>query len=102
MKVSTMYLYFSTRLISVFAALGTELSDQEKEQFVYSGLFMIYMQAVRFLTDHLENDRYYGAAYPGQNMVRTKNQLALLEALLAKEKLYKKWVHETIGGHQIP
>ncbi len=94
--------FFKAILAGYFAALGTELTDHEKEQFVYSGLFMIYMQAVRFLTDHLENDRYYGATYPGQNLVRTKNQLALLEALIAKENLYKKWVHETIGSNKLP
>ena len=94
--------FFRAILAGYFAALGTELTDHEKEQFVYSGLFMIYMQAVRFLTDHLENDRYYGATYPGQNLVRTKNQLELLEALLAKEELYKKWVQETIGSPQLP
>jgi hypothetical protein len=37
------------------------------------------MQALRFLTDYLENDRYYGEKYPDQNLVRAKNQLRLLE-----------------------
>jgi len=37
------------------------------------------MQALRFLTDHLNNDIYYGAKYEGQNLVRTLNQIRLLE-----------------------
>ena len=28
---------------------------------------MIYMQAIRFLTDYLNNDIYYGAKYEGHN-----------------------------------
>ncbi len=90
--------FFVAIVKGYFEALGTELTEQEKENFVYSGLFMIYMQAVRFLTDHLQNDVYYGAVYPGQNLVRTKNQLVLLEALLQKEVLYKKLVHQTVAA----
>ena len=46
-----------------------ELTGEEKEHFIYAGKFMIYMQAMRFLTDHLNNDIYYGAKYEGQNFV---------------------------------
>ena len=58
-----------------------ELTTTEREHFFYSGQFMIYMQALRFLTDHLNNDRYYGARYEGHNLLRAKNQMALLERL---------------------
>jgi len=63
------YLYF----------MQTELSSFERDHFFYGGQFMIYMQALRFLTDHLNNDIYYGANYEGQNFVRTLNQIRLLE-----------------------
>ena len=56
-----------------------ELSNFERDHFFYGGQFMIYMQALRFLTDHLNNDIYYGAKYEGQNLVRTLNQIRLLE-----------------------
>ena len=56
-----------------------ELSSFERDHFFYGGQFMIYMQALRFLTDHLNNDIYYGAKYEGQNLVRTLNQIRLLE-----------------------
>ncbi|RYY70947.1 MAG: aminoglycoside phosphotransferase family protein [Chitinophagaceae bacterium] len=58
-----------------------ELSTREKELFLYSGKFIIYMQAIRFLTDFLEGDGYYGANYPQQNLVRAGNQVALLKSL---------------------
>ena len=57
-----------------------ELSHFEMDHFSYSGQFMIYMQALRFLTDHLNMDKYYGAKYEGQNLVRTLNQIRLLES----------------------
>ena len=56
-----------------------ELSEFEMDHFVFGGQFLIYMQALRFLTDHLNRDIYYGAKYEGQNFVRTLNQIRLLE-----------------------
>ena len=56
-----------------------ELSNFERDHFFFAGQFMIYMQALRFLSDHLNNDIYYGAKYEGQNLVRTLNQIRLLE-----------------------
>lgn len=61
------------------------LTATEKDHFVYAGKFMIYMQAIRFLTDHLNNDSYYGARYEGHNFVRAGNQVALLQKLIEKE-----------------
>ena len=55
------------------------LSSIEMDHFIYSGQFMIYMQALRFLSDHLNNDSYYGAKYEGQNYVRATNQIELLK-----------------------
>ncbi|MCY7420234.1 MAG: aminoglycoside phosphotransferase family protein [Chitinophagaceae bacterium] len=88
--------FFLAIVKGYFEALGGELTEPEKEHFVYSGLFMIYMQAVRFLTDHLLNDVYYGAAYTGQNLLRAQNQLVLLQRLLEKEALYKNMVQDTV------
>lgn len=58
------------------------LLPEEKNAFSFAGEFMIYMQALRFYTDHLWNDRYYGARYEGQNLLRAQNQLQLLQSLV--------------------
>ncbi|RYZ61504.1 MAG: aminoglycoside phosphotransferase family protein [Chitinophagaceae bacterium] len=68
-----------------YSEMKDELTPDEKACFFYAGKFMIYMQALRFFTDHLNNDVYYGARYEGHNLVRAQNQLALLERLLEKE-----------------
>lgn len=62
------------------ATMETALSAFEKDHFFFSGEVLIYMQALRFLTDHLNNDSYYGSRYPGHNYVRAVNQIRLLEA----------------------
>lgn len=59
-----------------------ELTEVEKNYFLFAGKFMIYMQALRFLTDYLNNDVYYTAKYEGHNRVRAENQLVLLEKIV--------------------
>ena len=77
--------YFSAIWKGYMSEMNDELSTEEKNHFIYAGKFMIYMQAIRFLTDHLNNDIYYGAKYPGHNLVRAGNQAVLLQRLLEKE-----------------
>lgn len=67
--------------------MGTELSGPEKASFFYAAQFLVYMQAIRFITDHLNLDRYYGAKYPGHNFNRAMNQLVLLNRLNEKESM---------------
>ncbi|MBO9204026.1 MULTISPECIES: phosphotransferase enzyme family protein [Niastella] len=70
--------------------LRFELTPTEKEHFVYAGQFMIYMQALRFLTDHLNNDVYYGARYEGHNFMRAQNQAVLLQQYNSKSNLFNE------------
>lgn len=68
------------------SAMGNDLTADERENFFYSGKFMTYMQALRFMTDYLNGDIYYHTKYEGQNLNRAKNQLALLDELILLEK----------------
>jgi Ser/Thr protein kinase RdoA (MazF antagonist) len=62
-----------------------ELGEEEKMYFVYAGKFAIYMQALRFLTDYINNDIYYSIKYEDQNKVRAGNQIVLLKQFIEKE-----------------
>jgi Ser/Thr protein kinase RdoA (MazF antagonist) len=77
--------YFAAIWNGYMSEMKDELTPEEKKHFIYAGKFMIYMQAIRFLTDYLNNDVYYGAKYEEQNFVRTGNQVVLLQCLLDKE-----------------
>ncbi|MEO5892602.1 MAG: aminoglycoside phosphotransferase family protein [Ferruginibacter sp.] len=85
--------YFLAIVDGYLGQLKDELSDEEKAHVVYAGKFMIYMQALRFLTDYLNNDIYYGSRYEGQNFVRTGNQLSLLQKLTDKEDSLQQLVY---------
>jgi Ser/Thr protein kinase RdoA (MazF antagonist) len=57
------------------------LSDNEREVIGFSGQMMTCIMALRFLADFLRGDTYYHTTYPGQNLVRARNQFRLLELL---------------------
>lgn len=78
--------YFEAIVQGYLSEMSDELTATEKDYFVYAGKFLIYMQALRFLTDYLNNDVYYGAVYEGHNFIRAKNQTVLLQKLTEKEK----------------
>ncbi|MDB5200103.1 MAG: aminoglycoside phosphotransferase [Chitinophagaceae bacterium] len=84
--------FFQAIIEGYMQQMSVELSEAELKHFVYAGKFMIYMQAIRFLTDYLNNDKYYGAVYEKQNYVRANNQVTLLQRLLEKENLLNKMV----------
>ena len=72
--------------------MGKALSKTEQQAFAKSGLWLTYMQALRFLTDYFNDDRYYGARYPQHNLVRANNQLALLRDLSERESVFQSFV----------
>lgn len=71
--------YFKAITSGYLEEMNDYLGKEELSEFIFSGQFMIYMQALRFLTDYLQNNIYYGAKYPLENLNRAKNQITLLE-----------------------
>lgn len=61
--------------------MGKELTESEKENLAFSGLYITYEQVLRFLMDYIDGDRYYKIKYPEHNLVRTKSQYALLTSM---------------------
>ncbi|WP_431217988.1 phosphotransferase enzyme family protein [Puia sp. P3] len=70
--------YFKAIVEGYMEEMRGELTPTEKDAFVYAGAFMMYMQALRFLSDYLNDDVYYGRRYEDHNYVRALNQATLL------------------------
>ena len=66
--------------------LKTNLTKEEKKNLVAGGAYIIFEQALRFLTDYLQGDIYYPVQHVDQNLFRAKNQLKLLKSILDKKK----------------
>jgi hypothetical protein len=77
--------------VPVFAALARgfvdgakdALSPAERALLVTGAEVIVYEQALRFLGDHLDGDRYYRTTRPGHNLDRARTQIRLLEGLEA-------------------
>ena len=89
-KIEIRPLFYKAIVEGYLSEMGRELTDFEKKYFHFSGKFMTYMQAIRFLTDYISNDVYYGSKYEGHNFIRAQNQCTLLERLMEFESLAKK------------
>ncbi|HRP56493.1 aminoglycoside phosphotransferase family protein [Agriterribacter sp.] len=77
--------YYKAIVEGYLKGMENELSTAEKAAFFDAACYLVYMQALRFIADHLNNDEYYGARYEGHNFTRGSNQISLLKKLLEKE-----------------
>ena len=82
--------YFEAIVAGYMNGMEGQLTRLERQQFLFAGRFMIYMQALRFLSDFLERDVYYGARYEGHNLSRARNQIRLLESFNRSEGLFNE------------
>ncbi|MBS4065554.1 MAG: aminoglycoside phosphotransferase family protein [Chitinophagaceae bacterium] len=91
--------YFTAIVQGYWEEMNRELTDVEKDHFTYAGKFMIYMQALRFLTDHLTNDAYYAVKYKGHNYNRARNQVTLLQKFMEQEEQLQQIVKKISISH---
>ena len=59
-------------------AVGHMLTKEELELLPYSSLIISSEDGIRFLMDHIDGDIYYNISYVGQNLDRSRTQLALV------------------------
>ncbi|RZK86982.1 MAG: desulfatase, partial [Pedobacter sp.] len=57
------------------------LTDAEVNSLMKGALLLPYMQAVRFLTDHINGDVYFKTKFDGHNLQRARAQFQLLKML---------------------
>ncbi len=70
------------------------LTRVEKENLVRAIRVITLELAIRFLTDYLDGDQYFPVQYPEHNLVRCRNQLALVKALEEKEEEMESYVKQ--------
>lgn len=91
-KIEVREAFYAAIIQGYFNEMKEVLTEKEKQHFLFGGKSMIYMQALRFLTDHLQDDVYYGARYEDHNLVRAGNQACLLEKLITQENRLNKLI----------
>lgn len=96
-KVELRIDYFTAIVNGYLDKMKSVLSFTEINHMVYAGKFMIYMQALRFLTDYLNDDVYYGKKYEDHNLVRAGNQSRLLQLLMKNEDELNEIVRRAVN-----
>ncbi len=62
------------------------LTKEEAKLFPYAGFLMTIECGMRFLADYLVGDVYFSTAYPEHNLIRAKDQFALIADMEKKQK----------------
>ncbi|MFD0939624.1 phosphotransferase enzyme family protein [Pedobacter boryungensis] len=96
-KVKIRLPYFEATVKGYLAEMSTILTPTEKELILFSGKYIVYMQALRFLTDYLNGNIYYPITYATQNLDRAKNQFKLLSELFENEKILQGIIDECLS-----
>ncbi len=73
---------FECILNHFLAECSDSISELEVDSLAFGGLYMTYIMAVRFLTDYLNGDIYYKTSSPEENLIRTRNQLKILDLMV--------------------
>lgn len=76
--------------------LSNIVTKMELNNLVFGAKLIVFEQAVRFISDYIAGDVYYPVAYETNNLVRAKNQFALLNSILRQETEMEKIVQKYI------
>lgn len=76
--------YVEALAAGYLAGLGTIATRAERSLLLTAAKVITYEQALRFLADHVDGDRYYRVSHSGQNLDRARAQIALLASFEAQ------------------
>ncbi len=95
-KINIRFDYFKATVKGYLSEMASILTETEKELILFAGKYIIYMQALRFLTDYLNGSIYYPIAYAEQNLDRAKNQFKLLSEVFEKDKILQDIIEDCL------
>ena len=95
-KVTIRLDIFRNLTIGFLHHLKDKIEPVEIESLLLGAMLITYEQAIRFLGDYLAGDKYYKTDYSNHNLVRAKNQIALVQALLREEETLNKIIKENL------
>lgn len=72
-----------------YLSVWNDISETEKKSLLMAPFLVTYELSLRFLTDYLQNDKYFHTNYQTENLDRCKNQIALLLKMKQKYPLMK-------------
>lgn len=83
--------YYKAYTKGFLEKMESALTPMELKYLPLGAKTMIFIMALRFLTDYMNHDVYYKTKYPEHNLDRAKNQFKLIESLVQR---YAEVQHE--------
>ncbi len=83
-KVSVSLELYESYTKGYLSCCADALTKAEVEHLAYGAWLMTFECGVRFLTDYLDGDNYFKTNYPEHNLVRAKNQFAMVSDIERK------------------
>jgi hypothetical protein len=83
-RVDVRHGHFAALARGYIQGCGELLAPLERDNLVFAARMVTGVIGLRFLTDHLDGDRYFRVAHPLHNLERARNQFALYAALTAQ------------------
>lgn len=80
-QIQMRFSYFEALFLGFHKKISQKILEEEKTLLVYGAERTVFVQALRFMTDYLNNDVYYQTEYAEHNLVRAQNQLALFTSI---------------------
>lgn len=80
-KVEFNFVFYKEYLKGFLEETNNSITSLEIKYLPLAAKTMIFIMALRFLTDYLNNDIYYKTTYVEHNLDRAKNQFKLIESL---------------------
>ncbi|MGB1252663.1 MAG: phosphotransferase enzyme family protein [Candidatus Promineifilaceae bacterium] len=72
------------------------LNSAERRHLVHACQLLTFVIGVRFLTDHLDGDRYFKIHHPNHNLERARSQFKLVASMQAQadkmERVVERWI----------
>ncbi len=84
---------FGALVEGYLGGLDGVIEARERTALIPGALMICFIQGIRFLTDFLNGDSYFGADYPLHNLDRARNQFQLFRSLQAQEPQLREYIY---------
>jgi len=91
-RVQVRHRHFAALARGYHDGCGELLTPLERDNLVFAARMVTAVIGLRFLTDHLDGDRYFRVEHSMHNLERARNQFALYAALTAQAETLQKMV----------
>lgn len=90
---------YAALLDGYLAGMGSDMSTAERDSLLQGAMMICFVQGLRFLTDFLAGDPYFGAAHRLHNLDRARNQFKLYDSLVSQQHDLARLLNRKPTGH---